>query len=287
METQRIVTRLLPSLEVKTRRPKRSTEAALHALSGWLPTVTKEDLLPDPQHPDKRDQSTWSQPLSLFTVRYVRKVTQYLHGWCQVTDDQVRPLPPTWKTTKTLKPLLTADAGGRPILTATSVNGKRIWAGQCEKCKKHTLGLSTYFLQYGRCLHCEVKKPPTAPGTNLFLAGNYPLGEHLFLVTADTIERAQTVAQAEGHAWVIPLYASRRGRKIPLPVPESQPRRPVGAWPFKIDDVPEGWERTDDPTWQDENGLETAWHKPWFSTPEPTQEAPAPEAPTVSFDDFM
>jgi hypothetical protein len=282
--TQPINLITLQPLEAHYRKPKRSTEAALHALPGWLPTTTETVYLPDPDHPDKPNQRDWKQPDLLFTNRWQRETLRWSSGWCMVELKQVRPLPPTWKLTKGLTPLLDPETE-RPSLTSVSTKGKRIWAAQCEKCKKHTLGVSTYFLQHGRCLHCEVKAPATQ-GRNLFIAGNYPLGDHLFLLNAPNAQAAEAAAKEAGHAWVSPIYASRRGRKIPLPVPQAQPRRPNGAWPFKLDDVPPDWEKVSE-VWQDEYGLACAWFKPWFEATHEPETPAAPLLPAVGFDDFM
>jgi hypothetical protein len=283
----KIVRKVLPPRSSRDRGPKRSTLEALHRLNGWLSTEMSEpEDEQDPAHPDKVVENPWHQPEGTHIVRSVREVQRYMGGWAVLTLDIADDLK-DWKATKTLYPLLSQD---RTHLKGVKLGKARVWVGQCCLCKKSTLGISTYFLQGGCCLHCgslrnaSVDGPGTAKsGYAKFFAGTYPLAKTIHILYAKDRAQAQEIARTKGYAWVTSSYAPAGGKTIILPLDDSKPLRPPEAWAFEVNDYPPNWQRASE-AWQGFSGESLAW----FTPPPQNLEAPPLQASElVDFNDFM
>jgi len=292
---QKTLTKLLPPLPSGLRAPKRSTLDALHGLSAWLPRLAVETFVADDAYPDQLIPSDWPGVKPDILLQHRRQIDRWKSGWAAAEIEMVQPMPATFLVTKTLESLLNPE---KTRLRAVKLKQARIWVGQCATCKKHTLGLSTYFLQGGCCLHCGTARNAggingsdiSRSGFHKFLAGTYPLNGQIHLLSAKNLEQAQALSLEKGYAWVVSLHTAKKigAKSIPLPSAPA-PDRPKGAWSFPLDDFPEDWEQVSEP-WEGPAGENLAWFKPWFAEQEQTYttETPAkPAPPTISFDDFM
>ncbi len=289
---QRILGKLLPPKpqETRLRQPKRSTLDRLDRLPGWSPQVVEQRTV-EALDKGPEDLQYWYDPPGLPTrVTYYREQTVVVSGWEPLTPDTLtkwgtkRP----WLLHPSLEPLLTADEAGRPKLKDVLHKGYRLWAGSCVVCKKSTVANSQHFQQGLRCLHCSanhkgVLGSSLTKGANLFIAGNNPLGDKLYLLSADTKEAATEKAKSNGFAWVTPIHATRKGRTIQLPTPPDPPDRPEDCWAFPLEDFPPNFTKATN-AWQGPDSREWAW----FLAPKEEDLDPyVPATTLVSFDDFM
>jgi hypothetical protein len=274
--------RVLPPLPGGLRSPKRSTLEALEQLSGWVKSQTLTELVPAPDKPDKLIPSNWEGVKPDVVIKHYRQRLRWEGGWFLVEPNLVQPMPPTFLPTKNLSPILSSD---RTRLTKVSLGGARIWIGQCTACNKFTLGISTYFLQGGSCLHCSQINgvPVEARGYQKFFAGSFPLQRKIYVLRAKDLTQAQALATTLGYAWVTSAHVPKAGKEIYLPDPTPRPDRPDNAWEFDAGDPPYEWEIASE-IWQGPAGESRAWFTPpAYGTAADSKAAP----PSVSFDDFM
>lgn len=110
-------------------------------------------------------------------------------------------------------------------------------------------------------MHCTPLE--RTQGANLFLAGKSPIGNRLYLFTANNAAHAQIAKDSNNYAWFVPLSTSKRNRFIDLPeAPTDLPGRPSpNHWAFPINDYPKAFlDLYDDaPTWTTPEGETWAW----------------------------